>query len=167
MPVYNSKSKDSTDLYFTPAYAIKPLIPFIDKEKIVWEPAAGNLSIANYLAMEGIQVIATDISTGHDFLTTNLSLYSYIITNPPYSLKTEFLERCFFFDKPFALLVPCDILVGKRRFQSLKGRHVQLIVPNKRIVFGRADGKKSCPNVSTMWLTYGMNLPNDIIFVEV
>jgi hypothetical protein len=167
MTVYNSKSKDWTDIYFTPIYAIKPLFQFISKDWIVWEPAVGNGAIANYLARQGLQVFGTDINKGYDFLTYAPTHINCIITNPPFSLKTEFLERAFTLDLPFALLVPCDTLVSKRRFKSFKDKKIQLIIPNKRIVFDRIDGGKSCPNVSTMWLTYKFNLPSDIIFVEI
>lgn len=166
MPVYNTKSKNWTDVYFTPTYAIKPLIQFIPKDWIVWEPAVGNGAISNYLAGQGLQVFGTDISNGYDFLTYAPSHVNCIITNPPFSLKTEFLERAFSLNLPFALLVPCDTLVSKRRFKTLKDKKIQLIVPNKRIVFDKIDGGKSCPNVSTMWLCHKLNLPQDIFFVE-
>lgn len=166
MPVYNTKSKNWTDVYFTPTYAVKPLVQFIPKDWIVWEPAVGNGAIANYLAGQGLQVFGTDINNGYDFLTYSPSHVNCIITNPPFSLKTEFIERAFTLDLPFALLVPCDTLVSKRRFKILKDKKIQLIVPDKRIIFRTIDDKSTRPNTNTLWLCHKLNLPQDILFVE-
>lgn len=76
-----------------------------------WEPAAGNGNLSNWLRNNGYHIIASDLKyrgctdgsiiDGLDFLTT----YPYnkfkgaaahpfvIITNPPYSLATEFIEH--------------------------------------------------------------------------
>ena len=50
------------------------------------------------------QVVNTHINNGQDFFNTYIDC-DYIISNPPYSLKGEVLERLFKIDKPFAMLV--------------------------------------------------------------
>ena len=54
---------------------------------------------------------ATHLSTGKDFFSTEPPACDYIISNPPYSLKGEVLERLFDLDKPFA--------VDPEQFQSM------------------------------------------------
>lgn len=76
-----------------------------------------------------------------------------IITNPPYSLKNEFLERCYEYDKPFALLLPLTALEGKQRNELYKEYGIELIVLDKRINF-----MKNKNNVwfNTSWFCKGI-----------
>ena len=43
-----------------------------------------------------------------------------IITNPPYSLKDEFIKKCYEWKKPFCLLLPITALEGKVRGKCLE-----------------------------------------------
>lgn len=84
---------------------------FKDHGYYIWEPAAGNGNLSNYLREHGYNVIASDLKyrgctdgsivDGLDFLTTypynkfkGAASHPYVIlTNPPYSLATEFIEH--------------------------------------------------------------------------
>lgn len=61
--------------------------------------------------------------------------FDVIITNPPYSLKNEFLKKCYEYNKPFALLLPLTALEGKERGKLYKNKGIEIIVLNKRINF--------------------------------
>ena len=50
----------------------------------------------------GYQVIATHIANGQDFFTIDPPKCDYIISNPPYSVKGEVLQRLFDLGIPFA-----------------------------------------------------------------
>ena len=100
----------------TPPTAVKPLLPYLKTGWTIWECANGNGNITHFLKSQGYGVIATDIKDGTDFLISNASSgYDCIVTNPPYSLKDEFLKRCYLLGKPFALLLPLTTLEGKRQ----------------------------------------------------
>ena len=75
------------------------------------------------LSSKGYNVIGSDITRGFDFLKNNMEQhFDMIITNPPYSLKDKFIEKCYEYGKPFALLLPLTALEGIKRgiFKSLR-----------------------------------------------
>lgn len=152
-----------SDEYQTPREAINILIPHIKKEWKVWECAWGKGNLFNFLKESGFNVVGT--GEEFDFLK-NCIEYDCIVTNPPYSLKNKFLERCYSLQKPFALLMPLTALEGKQRGKLYKEFGIQLIIPNKRINFETLNGKGSGAWFQTAWFTYGFDLPKDLFFVE-
>lgn len=64
----------------------------------IWECACGNGNLASYLIKNGFKVYATDLKDrgygirGIDFLQSSANA-DIILTNPPYSLATEFIEH--------------------------------------------------------------------------
>jgi hypothetical protein len=171
MTVFNSKAINTTDDYGTPDYATELIVPYLKREWIIWEPCCGYGAIHNYLHSRGFNIFGTDIKNGGmDALIGQPSRqFDCVVTNPPYSLKTEFLERCYGLGKPFALLLPCD-LVNKKRTRLMQSHGVQLIVPDKRIKFIRFDKGRQivapAPNMGSCWFTKGLDLPKDITFVN-
>jgi hypothetical protein len=170
--VFNAKAKNSTDLYGTPPEATNLLLPYLKPFKKIWEPCCGFGAISAVLLRGGWEVVASDISTGLDALSSlplEWQEVDAIVTNPPYTQKTEFLARCYALGRPFALLLPCD-LVNKHRTALFRVHGVQLIVPDKRIQFLRFAGggvsRASSPNMGSCWFTWGMNLPSDLIFTS-
>ena len=100
----------SSDDFQTPPKALEPLIPFLNPNWTIWECACGKENLKEGLEKKGFEVIATDIiyDKEYDFLnwTPEYNEFDCIITNPPFSLKQEFLQRCYEIGKPFALLLP-------------------------------------------------------------
>jgi len=45
--------KNSLDDYQTPSSALDPLLPYLDKNKIIWECASGEGYLVNRLQQEG------------------------------------------------------------------------------------------------------------------
>ena len=128
---HNGKGKSDRqedDFYATDPKALEVLIntPVVDYKQItqrsllnckgdcgffIWECAAGNGNLSNWLKQNGYNVIASDLKyrgctdgsiiDGLDFLTTypynkfkGAAAHPYVIlTNPPYSLATEFIEH--------------------------------------------------------------------------
>ena len=159
------KQNNSPDDFQTPEVAVRLLIPFLKKEWIIWEPAIGKGNIVNVLKKGGFEVKGTDILTGFDFLKQIPDFeFDCIITNPPYSLKDEFLERAYWYDKPFAMLLPITALEGQKRQELYKKHGIQLIIPNKRINFETPSGKGSGSWFASAWFTYKFDLPKDIMF---
>ena len=116
------------DELYTPNYAIKPLIKYLlDLEKglkrtlIIWECTDyGESNITRLFKFCGFEVISTHINN-FNFLTDKAYFdFDIIITNPPYSLKDNFLAKCYEYNKPFALLLPITALEGKKGINYLK-----------------------------------------------
>lgn len=155
------------DELFTPKNAIKPLIKYLPENAVVWECAEkandnGNITIE--LKNNGIEVISTSIHNGVDFLDCEIpDNITHIITNPPFSLKNEFLKRCYEIGKPFALLLPVQALDTKKRFELYKKYGLELLVFDKRISYIGSNGS---PPFSSCWFCNGI-LPEKIVFEEV
>lgn len=153
-----------SDEFMTPKEALLPLLPYLKKKWIIWECAWGKGSLAKHLEEEGFKVIGNK----DDFLITEYKdlIFDCIVTNPPYSLKEEFLERCYEYNKPFALLMPLTALEGKKRGALYKKYGIQLIIPNKRINFITPSGKGSGAWFQVAWFCWKLNLPKDLNFIE-
>ena len=75
-----------SDEWYTPAYAIEPIIPYLKKGSTVWCPF--DLPESNYvkcLKENGFKVIHSHISEGKDFFKQEVPDCDYIVSNPPYS----------------------------------------------------------------------------------
>ena len=159
--------KNSLDDYQTPSSALDPLLPYLDKNKTIWECAAGKGYLVNKLKQEGFRVIATDILTGFDFLTKEPDLdFDIIVTNPPYSKKYEFLKRAYELGKPFALLLPLTILETEKRQALFKKYGIEILLLKKRINFITPSGSGSGSWFATAWFCWHL-LPQQINFSEV
>ena len=153
----------------TPPYALEPLYPYLSIDWHIWECAVGRGVLATALGLKGYDVYGTDInqSVPIDFLKrTTLLPTDIIVTNPPYSLKYEWLEHCYYLEFPFALLMPVEML-GTARGQRLFNRYgIEVIFMSPRVDFympnkGYEGGGAQFP---TAWFTWKLNLPNQINF---
>ena len=90
---YERKERDT---YETPAWVTEALLPHLRECRIIWEPAAGSGKMSRVLKGFAGTVISSDIAEGKDFLTGEGFDGDAIITNPPYELATEFIERALF-----------------------------------------------------------------------
>ena len=150
----------------TPPMALNPLLPFINKEWTVWECAEGKGNLAREITSRGFKVVGSDILSGKDFLSWKPEEFDCIITNPPFSLKQKFLERCYELGKPFALLLPLTTFETKKRQELFKKHGVQVIFFDKRINFETPSGKGGGSWFATAWFCWKLNLPKDLNFVE-
>jgi hypothetical protein len=154
----------------TPAHAIDPLLPYLSTEWTVWEPACGEGMLVEAFYDAGRNVIGSDILTGDNFFTCDgPDRWDCLITNPPYSIKYPWLERCYQLGKPFALLLPVETL-GAQRAQALFVEHgVQIILLDKRINFKMPnigwDG--SSAQFPVAWFTWGFQLETQIVFAKI
>lgn len=144
------------DLYETPAWVTESLLPHLGRGFIrVWEPACGSGKMVRALEQDGLSVIATDISTGTDFLTAEPREADAIITNPPYELAREFVEHAL--DEMaecqglVAMLLRTDFDHAATR-QHLFSKHpafAKKIVLTKRIVWFERKG--AAPSFNHAW----------------
>jgi|SRR5690242_7311151 len=174
-PKHNYTIADSEispkDCFQTPDYAADPLLPFIkDKFKVVWESAAGEGYLAAKLDREGFVVIATDLDYGVNYFETKMTFHDIEITNVPFSQKYRWLKRACENGKPFALLMPSDVLfAGKLAQPLIKQYNLEFLVPDKRINFKTPQNgwNGSSAQMHTSWITRGLNIGQLITFVEI
>ena len=127
-----STNRESDEKY-TPFYAVEPLLQYLDKTKTIWCPFDTDQSAFVVLLKErGYKVIHSHIFDGKDFFEYEPKHYDIIISNPPFSLKDQVIERVYKLNKPFALLLPTNTLQGQKRFDYFK-QGLQLLSFDKRI----------------------------------
>lgn len=148
-----------SDEYYTPDEATDLICPYLPKGKVIWECAWGLGHMARYLRSEGHAVVG---AVGVDFLKDNLDC-DIIVTNPPFSLKTEFLHRAYQIGKPFAFLLPADALVGLDRHPLFREKGIQLLVPSRRIQY-IFDSDSHC-GFNSVWFCWSL-LPQDVVFAN-
>lgn len=162
-------SPSGRDLFQTPRYATELLIPFIPKYAYIWECAAGNGAIVNVLTENGFLVAGSDMRPSKDYFVidflSNTGLETYrgfstqhiIITNPPFSRKKQFYERCLEINAPFALLVPADY--SGWMIDAVRNKGCTKIVPTRRIDYITPSGKDAIgghtADFHSLWLTRG------------
>lgn len=148
-----------SDEFGTPAIAFDILKPYIPKHWVVWECAYGKGSLAKIMETRGYSVVSSS-----NFFEDNKDC-DVIITNPPYSLKEDFLDRAYSLNKPFAFLMPLTALEGKTRGFLYKNYGIELLIPNKRINFLTPSGKGGGAWFATAWFCWQLDLPKQLNFV--
>jgi hypothetical protein len=74
--------------------------------------------------------------------------YDYLITNPPFSIKDQVIEKCLKSGKPSALVLPIDSLGGKRRHSLYKQYNYPTVyIPTRRINYISVDGQQTKANL--------------------
>lgn len=169
------------DTFQTPAYALDPLLPYIQQFNRVWESAHGAGYLVRALTCAGKTVIASDLATGYDALRKPprndpsgkclpQPVYDIEITNVPFSKKFLWISKRCTWGIPFALLIPSDVLFAGKMVQPLiKRYHLEMLVPDKRINYCTPERgwHGSSAQMHTSWLTYGLNIGRLITFVEI
>lgn len=155
------KKAGSSDIFQTPANAVRYISPCVPKEWKIWECAAGESQIVDTLTEDGYEVIGTDILSGFDFLSPLMPPpeFDCIVTNPPYSLKDQWLERCFELAKPFALLLPITALGEQGRVKMYTDYGIDVVLPPERINFGTPSGEGSGAWFYAAWFCKGLKHP--------
>lgn len=162
------------DDFRTPYYATEILIPYIPKCSFVWECASGEGHITRVLLNHGFRVFESDIlhhENKIDFIkeTVDFEIKDFvIITNPPYSLKKEFIYKALDYNVPFAFLISADY--SQWLIDVLEKDGVKRITPKKRINFITPHRKLGTTSYfHSYWLTRYFNLPEDRqeIFVDI
>lgn len=94
----------------------------------------------------------------------------YIISNPPYSLKTEVLKKLFEINKPFAMLVGVvGLFESQKRFEMFRDNEFEIMYMNRRISYFKdyKDQKPSLnPPFSSVYICHKM-LNTSIVFEEI
>jgi len=169
-------ASSNNDEYYTPLYAIKPIEKYLKRNSNIWCPFDTEDSLfVKYLTKQGHNVTFSHIGEDTDFFYIPYKTFKnrsidYIISNPPYSMKTEVLERLFELEIPFAMLLGVvGLFESQRRFEMFKYNEFEIMYLNRRVSYLRAyeDDKPAInPPFSSVYITHNI-LPKYIVFEEV
>ena len=160
--------KPKNDSFETPYYAVKPLLEYINPNWTIWEPTdtTGESQITRALKDHGCKVVSTN-KTKFDFLTDTPDFYfDCIVTNPPYSIKDDFISKCYSYtftgiEVRWALLLPITALEGVKRGVIFRNEpNFGVMVFDRRIEY-----MDKSAYFNTSWFCYGI-LPRQLIFKE-
>lgn len=163
----------NNDEFYTPEYAIRPLLKYLETGKTVWCPFDNERSnFVKLLRESGLIVITSHIESGQDFFSVceeYKNRCDYIISNPPYSRKGEVIAKLFSLRKPFAMLVGVvGLFESKERFTMFKNNTFEIMYFDKRIAYFKSfDEQKPSlnPPFSSVFVCSGI-LPQAIVFEE-
>jgi hypothetical protein len=165
MANFTTEGFQKYDSWFTPKSAWEDVIQYISKDKLIWECFYGNGDSARYLTELGCNVISEDI----DFYEHNQG--DIIVSNPPFSDCKRVFARLKEMNKPFMMIIPISKLTTDY-FQKHFANEVQVIIPRKRIQFGRWNEEtqkveipKTSANFASVYVCYKFGLPRDLIYV--
>lgn len=159
----NYIQNNKNDELYTPEYAILPLLKYLPKDKIYWECTDyGSSNITKVLKENGYNVISTSKNELNFLLDIPEFNFDVIITNPPYSLKDDFLLKCYEYKKPFCLLLPITALEGINRGKMFRYNGIEVLVFDKRVNYIYDNSKKS-NWFNTSWFCHNI-LPDKLIF---
>ena len=158
------------DEFYTPAYAIEPLLKYIPFGSTIWCPFDTDESIfVKKLKLDGHIVLHSHISmeNGDFFKYKPSQKIDYIISNPPYSMKNQVFERLFNLKIPFAMLVGVvGIFESEKRFNLFKGNKFEIMYFDKRVSYLKNYSDKKAalnPPFSSVYICQNV-LPNTIVF---
>lgn len=159
------------DEFYTPMYAVLPITKYLKSFSTIWCPFDTEQSnFVKHFRSLGHTVIATHIDTGTDFFDCEIPDCDYIISNPPYSLKTEVLERLFKIGKPFAMLVGVvGLFESQKRFELFRDNKFEVMHLNRRVAYFKnyEEQKPSLnPPFSSIYICSKV-LPESIVFEEI
>jgi hypothetical protein len=164
-------ANSGNDEFYTPMYAIDPILKYISQNSTIWCPFDDERSLfVQRFRNDGHNVIATHINTGTDFFTCDIPECDYIISNPPYSTKGDVLQRLFDIGKPFAMLIGVvGLFESQKRFDMFRNNSFEIMYINRRIAYFKDynEQKPSLnPPFSSVYLCSKM-LPQQIVFEEI
>lgn len=159
-------SKGGNDECWTPRYAVKPLLKYLKPDSVIWCPFDTKHSeFVRVFEEAGYKVLRSSIKTGQDFFDYEPSEpYDVIISNPPFTNKKLYFERCLQLNKPFALLMTLTWLNDSAPKKLFKDRDLQLLMFDRRIEFLSEHGEELDKKItfSSAYYCYDF-LPKQII----
>ena len=156
-----------TDEWYTPEEAITPLLQYIKPDSRILCPF--DTAESNYVKVFGKdhEVIHSHIFEGTDFFTLDKPDVDYIISNPPYSKRTEVLRRLYDWDIPFAMMFNCNgIFDSKLRCNFAKNKGAELLFLYPRVAYIDTEGARSAPPYMSCYWCYKI-LPERLMFASI
>jgi hypothetical protein len=163
------------DEWLTPEYAVRPLLPFLKPESRILCPFdTVHSAYIQVLRGAGHSAAHTHIdsrSPRADFFTytdEELRSFDYVISNPPYSRKTDVLSKLFASKAKFAVLLGGVGLFEAERFELFKRHSFEIMYFDRRVGFIPGGGQKASgsPPFSSIYVCHWV-LPEKIMFCRI
>ena len=160
--------RNAADFYSTPPECTIALLKNYGgmfSQGRVWEPACGDGAISKVLEADGLDVVSTDLyergygDGGMNFLTSDCSCQS-IITNPPFHLAAQFIERAVQKEVPFAMLLKSTYWHAAKRNELFnRTRPLAVMAMSWRPAMAAMRGKSGTMDfIWTVWRAKPVNL---------
>lgn len=128
---HSKDERSKNDFYATPPVAVHKLLEVEQFNHNIWEPATGMNHITDILEKAGYNVKRSDIEKMVDdnkieiidFLNSDIIFDGDIITNPPFSLASQFVEKALASVKEgakVAMFLKIQFLEGSKRYWLFK-----------------------------------------------
>lgn len=140
------KSKGKNDECYTYRYGVEPLLDYLEpfRDKIIWCPFDKEESeFVKVFQEKGYNVVFSHIDNGQDFYTYEPEKWDILISNPPFSNKTEMFKRAISFNKPFALLMTIAYLNDAVCAKTFSGMNLQILSFDERMTFKNQSQEKA------------------------
>ena len=171
----NDKNKNITTLkekkddeWMTSKETWEDIQQFLPKDKIIWEAFFGDGNSGKFLGELGCIVLQGAINFfDHYKLIENK--FDVIVSNIPFSIKFEVLQKLKDIDKPFVVLMPSNVLQTKKFneiFKEYGPNGIQIVLPSKRIQYIRNGEVLPFCSFDSKYYFYKWNLPSDIIKLD-
>lgn len=169
----NSQRKDNPgDYYGTNPAAVESLLSREEFDKKIWEPCAGKHNISNVLKSHAYKVWESDIfgyGLNHsivDFLEYEGEWDGDLITNPPYNLAGDFVEKALKIVKPgkkLAMFLRLQFLEGQKRYNNIfvDNPPKTVYVFTKRQVCSKVDDFTEGSAVAYVWIVWEKGFTGD------
>tara|TARA_R100001594_G_scaffold134000_1_gene174920 strand:+ start:24 stop:518 length:495 start_codon:yes stop_codon:yes gene_type:complete len=151
------------DDWETPIEYWKLLVPYIKKDKIIYDPFYMNGKAKEKWEELGYKCIHKE----EDFFKADPPIEKNIIicSNPPYSKRNKVLQRLIEWEKPFIMLMPITTLCYIKTQRIIKDK-IQIIIPNIYKGFINNKGQQTrSPPFYLCYICFKLNLEKDIIYI--
>lgn len=135
------------DFFETPENSVIPIKKYVPSNVILWECTNGKDGISkhfpNHVIIKTDKYPKTEDTRKFDFLNDVPDFeFDFLIFNPPFSLKTEFLEKALSYKKPFLFICPITILETQKRSQMFYDNKLSIInLSNRTNYLGKSGNK--------------------------
>lgn len=154
------ENRRDLDFYPTPPECTVALMDFLKLQPCtVWECACGDGAMSNVIKAYGHEVIETDIRTGTDYLKTK-GFADAIITNPPFNLSAEFIEKALTEAPIVAMLLKSQYWHAKKRIDLFTQNRPAYILPltwRPDFMNGERGGAPTMEVIWTVWIKGNTN----------
>jgi hypothetical protein len=155
------QARHDRDFYPTPPEVTTALLEFLQLNRscVIWEPAAGDGAISEVLKAWGYTVLSTDIKDGDDYLTAHLPDVDVIITNPPFTLASEFIRKAVSETPVVAMLLKSQFWHAAKRLPLFKECPPSYVLPltwRPNLYGDRATGAGVIEFIWSVWCGKGV-----------
>jgi hypothetical protein len=138
MAINNITGNEYSDEWFTKQHVVDLIVELLKPSGVICCPFDSDQS----LFVAAAQKQGTAFYGMKNWLESDYS-YDYLMTNPPFSIKTKVIEKVAKSGKPSALVLPLDAIGGRARHKIFaQWGHPAIYVPAGRIEYVNPEGKK-------------------------